>query len=86
MTTYVIESEKHGVYTGIDWSQSGNSYGPRFSWTIARSAGHPFFTLEEVKGAIKRIKAFQHYAWKRPSWIDDIYIVKLNGGVVIVPT
>lgn len=71
---YVIESNSHGIFTGIDWSTSGNSYGPRFRWSIRRSEGEVFYSLAAAKRKLAEIRAFKHYAWKRPSWIDDIYI------------
>lgn len=75
---YVIESTTHGVFVGFDWSSSGNSYGPRFRWSISCSEGDVFSSLEEARRKFTEIKTFKHYAWKRPSWIDDIYILDLN--------
>ena len=75
---YVIESTTHGVFVGFDWSSSGNSYGPRFRWSIPLSKGKVFQSLMEAGRELNEIKTFQHYAWKRPTWIDHIYIYNLD--------
>lgn len=80
MTRYVIEHEKHGVYVGIDWSSSGDSYGPRFSWARKRSDGAVFATEREAKEALIKIKEFHDTNWKRQKWINDLRIFDLTTG------
>lgn len=77
---YIIESNTHGAYTGIDWSQSGNSYGPRFSYSIPRSDAWVFTTLADAQKALVDIKNFKHYAWKPQAWINQLSIIDLSTG------
>ena len=82
MTGFVIESATHGVYVGIDWSTTGNSYGPRFSYSIKRNEGIVYPTIEEAYNALEQFQTYEHPYWKRQTWIDKLYILDLATGKI----
>lgn len=45
---YIIEHPKRGVFTGFDWGRTSGAWTPHFRWSIARSEGEMFYSLERA--------------------------------------
>ena len=66
---FVIEHATRGVYIGDDWSSTGNTYGPRFRWSIPRNGGEVF--LNETSAKLKFAKVAEV--------VPSVYLLQFTG-------
>ena len=55
MRAYGIEHRSRGVFVGWDWNSKGE-WVPKFRWSIYRTEGKVFWSLEKAREEIDKMK------------------------------